>query len=61
LYPYDQLKELRKEVHKEKQMMKARYRKIQAQILAKQELDARKAAKQKQKEEKAEYMQKLKQ
>ena len=42
-------------------MMKARYRKIQAQILAKQELDARKVAKQKQKEEKAEYMQKLKQ
>lgn len=42
-------------------MMKARYQKIQAQLLAKQQLEAVRAAKQRQRDEKAEFIQKMKQ
>ena len=50
LYPYDQMKDLRKEVQKEKEFMKMRHKKIQAQIAAKMQHDAKKAARQRQKE-----------
>lgn len=54
LLPYELIKDLRKEVQKERELMKAARLRLQAQILAKQLVDAKKAAKLKDKEERAE-------
>ena len=58
LYPYDQMKDMRKEVAKEREFMKARQSKIQTQIASKQANEAKKALKAKEKEERAEAAEK---
>lgn len=64
LLPYDVLKDLRKDVTKERELMKVRTQKLQAQIQSKKLAEEKKAAKQKDREERearAEVQEKLKQ
>lgn len=61
LLPYDVMKDMRKEVAKEREAMKARQQKLMAQIAARELAQAKKAARLKEKEEKAEAAEKLKQ
>lgn len=60
LLPYEQMKDIRKEVQKEREQMKARQAKFQAQQQAKVAAEAKKAEKQRLKEERAEAAEKLK-
>ena len=59
LLSYDQMKDMRKEVQKEREIMKARQQKMAIQLAAKQAAEAKKAAKLKEKEEKAEVAEKM--